>query len=136
MATAGKINGTLIKLSFGGSVVAFLTSNDKTKEMSPRETSNKDSGGNKEILEGMKSWGGSGSAYAAEDAAFGYEDVWDLIEASSVVTVLESSAVSGDVEYSGSAFITSLSRTSGLEETVTFDISYEGTGAQTKTTIV
>ena len=135
MPTVGKINGTLIKLSFGGTIVAFLTSNEKTKEMSPRETSNKDSGGNKEILEGMKSWGGSGSGYAAEDATFGYEEVWDLIEAASVVTVLESSGVVGDVEYSGSAFVTSLSRTSGLEETVTFDISYEGTGAQSKAVI-
>ena len=135
MATSGIINGTLIKISFAGTVVAFLTSNDKTKEMSPRETSNKDSGGNKEILEGMKSWGGSGSGYMAEDAAFGYEDLWDLMETNAVVAILESSAVVGDVEYSGSAFITSLNRTSGLEESVTFDVSYEGTGAQTKAII-
>lgn len=135
-ATVGKINGTLIKLSFDGTIVAFLTSNEKTNEMATRDTSNKDSGGAKEALEGQTSWGGSGSGYFAEDAAFGYEDLWDLWLARASIVVLESSAVADDVEYSGSAHITSLSRTSGLEETVTFDISYEGTGLQSKAVIV
>ena len=136
MATTGKINGTLIKLSFAGTIVAFLTSNEKTNEQSTRDTSDKDSLGAKEALEGMTSWGGSGSGYFAEDAAFGYEDLWDLWLARTAIVVKESSAVVGDVEYTGSAHITSLSRTSGLEETVTFDISYEGTGLQTKAVIV
>ncbi len=136
MATVGKINGTLIKLFIDDTVVAFSTNNDKSNEMSTRETSNKDSGGNKEALEGMKSWGGSGSAYMAEDSPFGYEDLWDLFQARTAITVKESSSVAGDVEYTGLAHLTSLSRTSGLEETVTFDYSYEGTGAQTKAVIV
>ncbi len=136
MSTVGKVNGTLIKLFVAGTVVAFLTSNDKSNEMSTRETSNKDSNGFKEALEGMKSWGGSGSGYFAEDSPFGYGDLWDLWKAGTAITVKESSSETGDSEYSGLAHITSLSRASGLEETVTFDLSYEGTGEPTKSTIV
>ena len=136
MATVGKVNGTAILLFVEGTAIACLTSNNISLSHAPRETTNKDSGGNKESLEGMNSWSGGGEGFFAEDSPFGFEDLWDLWKARGIVTVKESSGVTGDIEYSGSAFITALERSSPLEETVTFTISFEGTGEMTKATIV
>lgn len=136
MATAGIVNGTLGLLSFGGTIVSHLTSVDLSFEMSTREATSKDSGGDKDVLEGLKSVSGSCSGYFAEDATFGYEDLYDLYDARTAIVMLWTSAVAGDVTYSVSAYITSLSRTSGVEESMTFDCSVEGTGTVTKATIV
>jgi hypothetical protein len=46
-----------------------------------------------------------------------------------------SSAITGDKKYSGSALLTNLKRTAGLEDNATFTVSFEGTGALTEATI-
>lgn len=136
MATTGKVNGTLITLHVGGTEIACLTSNSISFAHSPRETTNKDSGGWKEVSTGLNSWSMSGEGYFAEDATYGFTDLQALILARGVVTVLESSEVIGDKTYSGSAYITALERTSPLEETVTFSVTLEGTGVPVTGTVV
>lgn len=133
--TVGPVNGTLAVISVGGTIISHLTSNGLTREMSTRDTSSKDSGGNKESLEGQKSFGGDFSGWMADDATFGYIDLEVLFEARQPVAVIWSTSVVGDTEYTGQCFITSLSKTSGLEETVTFDCTLEGTGAITAAVI-
>ncbi len=132
MASTGVLNGTLAVIKVGGTAIAHLTSNDISFDMATREITSKDSAGNKEILEGLKSFGGSGSGYFAEDAAYGFEDLYDVYTARTAVTVRWTTSVTGDTYYEGSALITSLSRTDGLEESSTFEVSFEGTGAVTK----
>lgn len=133
--TAGPMNATLVKINVGGTDIAYLTSCNIKREHSPREATTKDSGGNKAILEGLKSVSASGEGFFAEDATFGYEDLNDYLESRTKVTVKYTNANVGDVEYSFSAYITSLERTDGLEETTTFSVSFEGTGAVTKAVI-
>lgn len=135
MATTGIVNGTVGLIAFGGTVVSHLTSNDISFEMSTRDATSKDSGGDKDVLEGLKSFGGSCSGYFAEDATFGFEDLYDLYAARTAVTVLWASTTAGDIGYSGTAYITSLSRTSPLEESSTFECSIEGSGAVTKAAV-
>lgn len=132
MATVGEVNGTLIKLSVGGTVIGALTSNSISFSSSPRETTSKDSGGWKTIKEGLRNWSLSGEGFFAEDATYGFEDLMDAYIARDEVTIMESSAVTGDITYSGAARITSLERTSPMEETVTFSVSFEGSGTITK----
>jgi TP901-1 family phage major tail protein len=133
--TTGIMNGTLTKINVDATDVAYLTSNDINFEMATRDASNKDSGGNREILEGQKSVSVSGEGFFAEDATFGFEDLYDKFTARSPVTVLYTNSNVGDVEYSFSAYITSLSRSDANEESVTFSITLEGTGAVTKQVI-
>lgn len=135
MATTGIVNGTLGLISVGGTVVSHLTNVDVSFEMATRDATTKDSGGDKDVLEGLKSFSGSASGYFAEDATYGFEDLYDAYTARTAVTVLWTSEVSGDVTYSGSAYITSLSRSAGVEESVTFEVSFEGTGSVTKGTV-
>ena len=103
MATTGKANGTLCVIAVGGTDIAYLTSNSLSFEMATRDATTKDSAGNTEILEALRSFSVTGEGYFVEDAT-----------------------------YEGSMFITSLQKTDGLEETSTFSVSLNGTGAVTK----
>jgi len=131
----GILNGTLAKIQVGGTTIAHLTSNSLTFDMSTRDASTKDSNGWKESLEGQKAFSGSAEGFFDEDASYGYEDLFDAFIARNAVTITYTTDVSGDTEYSGSCFITSLERTDGLEESTTFSVSFEGTGAVTKATV-
>jgi len=135
MPSTGILNGTLAKIQVAGTTIAHLTSNSLTFDMSTRDASTKDSSGWKESLEGQKSFSGSAEGFFAEDATYGYEDLYDVFAARTLVVVTWSTDVTGDIEYSGSCYITSLEKTDGLEESSTFSVSFEGTGAVTKATI-
>ena len=136
MASTGILNGTLAKIQVGGVTIAHLTSNSLTFDMSTRDASTKDSNGWKESLEGQKSFSGSAEGFFAEDASYGYEDLYGVFIARTKVVVTWSTDIVGDMEYSGDCFITSLERTDGLEESSTFSVSFEGTGAVTKAAVV
>jgi TP901-1 family phage major tail protein len=135
MASTGILNGTLAKVQVAGTTIAHLTSNSLTFDMSTRDASTKDSNGWKESLEGQKSFSGSAEGFFAEDASYGYEDLFGVFAARTKVVVTWTTDISGDNEYSGSCYITSLERTDGLEESSTFSVSFEGTGAVTKATV-
>lgn len=135
MATTGIVNGTLICVYINGVKVSNLTTNSHSVQMATRDASTKDSGGWKAVLGGQLSWSANCEGYFAEDATLSYEDIWDLLSARTAATVMISSAVSGDIKYYGSAYITNLERTAGLEESVQFTCTLEGTGALTKGTI-
>jgi len=132
MASTGILNGTIAKISVAGTTVAHLTSNSLTFDMSTRDASTKDSNGWKESLSGQKSFSGSAEGFFAEDASYGYEDLYDVFEARTLVEVIWTTSVVGDQQYRGNCFITSLERTDGLEESSTFSVSFEGTGDVTK----
>ena len=135
MASTGVLNGTLAKIQVGGVTVAHLTSNSLTFDHSTRDASSKDSAGWKQSLEGQKGFSGSAEGFFAEDATYGFTDLFDAFALRSQVTVTWTTDVAGDVEYSGACYITSLERTDGLEESSTFSVSLEGTGAVTKATV-
>jgi predicted secreted protein len=134
MASTGILNGTLAVIRVGGTTIAHLTSNDISFSMETRDATTKSSAGNKTVLEALKSFGGSASGYFAEDAALGFEDLYDKIDARETVLVRWTTGVSGDVYYEGNCYITSLTKTDGLEESSTFEVTLEGTGAVTKAT--
>lgn len=133
--TAGIINGTLIGIYVAGTKVANATSNDLDLSMALRETTNKDTSGYKTSLGGILSWTCSGEGFFAEDAAYGFDDLFAVWAARTAVTVMISSQVSGDKKYTGSALLINLKRTAPLEANTTFTVSFEGTGALTEATI-
>jgi hypothetical protein len=134
MASTGILNGTLGVVKVGGVLVAHLTSNNFNVEMSTRDASTKSSAGWKDVLEGQRSWGGSASGYFAEDAAYGFEDLFDIVGTRTQVTLRFTTGVTGDKYYEGEAYVTSIARTDGLEESSTFEATFEGTGVLEKGT--
>ena len=135
MASTGFRNGTDLVMSIEGTVVAYMTSTDFEVTMATRDVSNKDSAGWKEGREGQKSWTASCEAKFAEDSTYGYSDLFSLWNSRGQVDVVLTTATAGDKIYSGSAYITSLSQSNPLEDTSTFSVSLEGTGALTESTL-
>jgi len=135
MATAGKFNGNILEISFGGTVLTHALQHSESHSMSPIDVTTKDSSSQEEVIAGLRGSEISASGYFAEDATYGYEDLYDLYAAGSSVTVLVASTVSGDVTYSYTAFVTSLNRTAEMDTAVGFEVSLKPTGTVTKGTV-
>ena len=132
--TPGIINGSIIGIYVGSTKILNGKSISFSIKMATRDTTNSDTSGYKTALGGLLSWDMSGDYLFAEDASYGFDDIFGLITARAAVTVKISSEVVGDKLYTGSAFITSLDREGSTEENVTFKVSFEGTGALTEST--
>ncbi len=138
------LNGTEIKVYSTGTtnLVAFAQNCTLNVNHSPREITNKESGGFKEILEGLRDFSiDIDGAYAWTNAGGtaltdGVDDVLEtnVLNARQAVTFIFGDTQStSDVSYSGSGFITSVSLTGGTEDTATYSMSIEGTGVLTQT---
>ena len=137
------LNGTDIKVYDGANVlIAYAQNGSININHSTREITNKESGGWKETLEGLRDWSVDvDGAYAWTDAAGvaltnGFEDVLNsyiLTRASLTVKFGTTGVATGDVLYSGTAWLTSGSISAGTEDTATYSLSMEGTGALTQT---
>jgi predicted secreted protein len=138
------LNGTEIKVYSTGTtnLVAFAQNCTLNVNHSPREITNKESGGYKEILEGLRDFSiDIDGAYAWTNAGGtaltdGVDDVLEtnVLNARQAVTfIFGDTASTSDISYSGSGFITSVSLTGGTEDTATYSMSIEGTGVLTQT---
>ena len=138
------LNGTEIKVYSSGTnnLVAFAQNCTLNMNHSPREITNKESAGFKEILEGVRDFSiDIDGAYAWTDASgSALTNGADDLAASNLlgtnrtaVSFIFGDTSSNDVSYAGSGFITSMSFTGGTEDTAVFSLSIEGTGAITQT---
>ena len=138
------LNGTEIKVYSTGTtnLVAFAQNCTLNVNHSPREITNKESGGYKEILEGLRDFSiDIDGAYAWTNAGGtaltdGVDDVLEtnVLNARQAVTFIFGDTQStSDISYSGSGFITSVSITGATEDTATYSLSIEGTGELTQT---
>ena len=133
--STGKLNGTLLLLYVDGTAISSTTSHSMSYELATRDATTKSSAGNEEVLPAMKSWSIDFDSMVAFDDAKGYEELRTLIDGRTEVTLLFTTADSGDPRWSGKAYLTSLSRDAALEDTVTMSGSFKGTGELTAGTI-
>jgi len=146
MAT-GLVNGTDLLIKVGTDAtneveVAYSTSCSLELSMDEIDQTNKDSGGWKSIIGGLRSWSVSCEALYQNEAVSSkkaFKDFWSHINARTAVTIelTVANASNGDanVFYSGSAFVTSLSVNGGTEDQSTFSISLTGTGVLAETAV-
>lgn len=139
------LNGTELKVYSSGTtnLVAFAQNCTLTVNQSIREITNKESAGFKESLEGLRDFTiDVDGAYAWTDASGsaltnGADDVLqtNVLAATrpKIDFIFGDTQVTSDVSYAGSGFITSVSLTGGTEDTATYSITIEGTGALTQT---
>ena len=129
-------NGTDFIIQLTTTQVSDLTSNDFefTREM--RNVTTKNSGGNSEFLPSTKSWTASLEVLVDQSSAYNLEEFYDAWEAGTPLPVKFTNGVVGNVEWSGTAYITSVSPASPMEDNVTCTVSLQGTGAPSKATIV
>jgi predicted secreted protein len=137
------LNGTELKVYSSGTtnLVAFAQNCTININHSPREITNKESGGYKEILEGLRDFSiDVDGAYAWTDAsgtalANGADDLVNsnILTRATVDFIFGDTQATSDVSYSGSGYITSVSLTGSTEDTATYSLTIEGTGALTQT---
>lgn len=133
--TSGIVNGTLIGVYVDGTLIARAVSGDLDLTMATRDTSNKDTGGWEESLEGRMSWSCSAEGLLVQNLSGNYSTLFAKLTARATVTVMLSSAVTGDKKWSGSAFITNLKLTAADQSNTTFSCSFKGTGALAEATL-
>tara|TARA_R100000995_G_C3482748_1_gene125070 strand:+ start:233 stop:667 length:435 start_codon:yes stop_codon:yes gene_type:complete len=139
------LNGTDIRLydSTTNILVAFAQNGSINLNLSLREITNKQSGGYKESLESTRDFTiDIDGAYAWTDASGsaltnGADDLalTNIITNRTplVVRFGNTGGATGDTYYQGSVFLTSFSVSAGTEDTATYSMSFEGTGALTQT---
>ena len=137
-ATDGQINGTELRVYLGGTLVAYSTSATLNVNHSTRSTSSKDSGGWEDNMEGMRNWDVSCDALYAwltpAGGAIGNNTLSDIFtayiatRASFELTFGVTTTDTGDTKYVGTAWMTSASLSSPLEDTSTYSVSFQGNG--------
>ena len=146
MATSGVINGTkfgIYDASSGSAVlVAYATSGSISINQSVRETSNKESGGWKEVMEGQRDWEVSVEGMVAlktlAGAAVAGSTVDEIFTAyiatRGTFDISFESSESGDKKWSGKGYISSISMDAPNEESTTYSCSFVGTSTLTQAT--
>ena len=131
MSTANVMNGTLMGVYIGSTLIAHSTEGSISLSMDTRDISSKDSAGARALLEGMKSGSISVSALYSEDGAYGADELYTAMAARTPLAVKFSTEVSGDHFWSASSYLTSLEVSASTEDNVTFSATFELTGAIT-----
>ena len=141
------LNGTELKIYSGTSgqtnLVAFAQNCTVTINNTTREITNKESAGYKEVLESLRDWSiDVDGAYAWTDAASPNAPLTngadDLIQTNILANRLQFDVIFGDnqttadISYKGKVYITSATMTGGTEDTATYSLTLEGTGALTQ----
>tara|TARA_R100000963_G_C4608789_1_gene79894 strand:- start:126 stop:563 length:438 start_codon:yes stop_codon:yes gene_type:complete len=139
----GQLNGTDLGVYIGGTLVAYSTSATLNVNHSPRSTSNKEDGGWETAMEGYRNWDVSCDAmYAWLDpagSAISNETLSEIFtgyihtRASFTLTFGVTTTTAGDTKYTGTAWLTSASLSAPNEDTATFSVSFQGSGALTQT---
>mgnify|MGYP003146472510 FL=1 len=140
------LNGTDVKVySTSGTLVAYAQTASITINMETRDISNKESAGFAESLEGQRNWevsidgayawtdaGGSALTYGADDLVTKYIlDSGSNTREAFTIKWGTTGGATGDIFYTGSAFLTSFSATGGTEDTATYSMTLAGTAGIT-----
>ena len=143
MATDGVINGTKFGVYVAGTKVAYASSASISMNHNLRDTSTKDSGGWRDQLEGQRDWEVSvegmliftnldGTAVTGLTANELYST---YIYARTQFELKFSTDVTGDIKWTGQAFLTSLSADTPNEDSSTWSGSFSGTGELVQATV-
>ena len=119
-------------------IIGRATSASLSVSMETRETTTKDSAGWQENLEGLKSWSLSGDGLVTYSITGDYDtpdDLFTLLNSRTLVKVKFGSATSGEIDYTGDAYLVSYEQEAGVEENVTYSFSFTGTGTLTQASV-
>lgn len=135
MATTGIMNGTLLGVYVGSTLVAHATEGSISLSMDTRDATTKDSSGYRDLLEGTRSGSISVSALYADDATYGVNSLMTAFSNRSTLTVKFSTEVSGDDYWSATCYLTSLEVSAATEDNATYSATFEISGSVTFSTV-
>jgi len=144
MAATSIMNSTdvVIQISEDGGttydIIGRATSASLSVSMETRDTTTKDSSGWQENLEGLKSWSLSGDGLVTYSISGDYDtpdDLFTLLSNRTLVKVKFGSSTSGEIDYTGDAYLVSYEQEAGVEENVTYSFGFTGTGVLTQASV-
>jgi len=119
-------------------IIGRATSASLSVSMETRDTTNKDSAGWQENLEGLKAWSLSGDGLVTYSISGDFDtpdDLFTLLSNRTLVKVKFGSATSGEIDYTGDAYLVSYEQEAGVEENVTYSFGFTGTGVLTQASV-
>ncbi len=144
MAATSIMNSTdvVIQISEDGGttydIIGRATSASLSVSMETRDVTSKDSAGWQENLEGLKSWSLSGDGLVTYSISGDFDtpdDLFTLLSNRTLVKVKFGSATSGEIDYTGDAYLVSYEQEAGVEENVTYSFGFTGTGVLTQASV-
>jgi predicted secreted protein len=139
-ATPGIINASDFVLYVDGLPTAHSTNVNVALNVDMMDATNKDSEGWEESIPGKISWKGSGDFYYDQAVGSSKKGIVALFNAAVQKTIVAvvfrlKTQVVGDLSYSGSVYIESIDISAGVEENVSYSISFKGTGKLTRSAL-
>ena len=119
-------------------IIGRATSASLSVSMETRDTTTKDSAGWQENLEGLKNWSLSGDGLVTYSITGDYDtpdELFTLLNNRTLVKVKFGSATSGEIDYTGDAYLVSYEQEAGVEENVTYSFGFTGTGVLTQAAV-
>jgi TP901-1 family phage major tail protein len=126
-----KINGTLYLVDIDGVTVGSTTNASITINQDLPETTTKGSGGWREVLAGLRSWEGSFEGLYDPTDTYDVKSLADEIVNRSSFTVVFDSSTAGDVDFTGTAYLSNVEFSAEMESPVSFSASFTGDGTLT-----
>ena len=119
-------------------IIGRATSASLSVSMETRDTTTKDSAGWQENLEGLKNWSLSGDGLVTYSISGEYEtpdELFTILNNRTAIDVKFGSMTTGEIDYSGKAYLVSYEQEAGVEENVTYSFSITGTGVLTQASV-
>jgi hypothetical protein len=128
-------NGTNVGIYVGGTLLAYGKSAGFKASMSPRDTTTKDSVGNRELAEGLKSFSMDFKGLVNVAAGMNFQDLYAMLNGRTSATIKYGGALTGEYTYSATAYCTSIEQSGEVEGNVEFSATFEVSGAVTEAVV-
>jgi predicted secreted protein len=135
MATTGKFNGTLLNVYIDDVIIGCATSSELSVNVDLADATCKDDGGWADHIQGLRDWSVSTDGLVAYDGTNNIGDLYTLLSGRTSVTLKFTTNVTGDLVFSGSASVASISVSAEMEAAVTYSVEFTGKGVLTKGTV-
>lgn len=129
MATTGTFNGDLLLVTADGVEIAHTNDATLTVDINLPESTTKSSVGWKSHVKGQRSWRVSVTGLVDYSASVTPTTIFTHITARSSLTMVFSTAVSGDPVWTGTVDVSSLEMTGGHDAPASWSGTLEGTGS-------
>jgi predicted secreted protein len=135
MATTGKFNGTLLNVYIDDTIIGCATSSELSVNVDLADATCKDDGGWADHIHGLRDWSVSTDGLVAFDGTNNIGDLYTLLSGRTSVSLKFTTDVTGDLVFSGTASVASISVSAEMEAAVTYSVEFTGKGALTKGTV-
>jgi predicted secreted protein len=135
MATTGKFNGTLLNVYLDNVIIGCATSSELSVNVDLADATCKDDGGWADHIHGLRDWSVSTDGLVSYNGTNNIGDLYTLLSGRTSVSLKFTTNVTGDLVFSGTASVASISVSAEMEAAVTYSVEFTGKGPLTKATV-